>query len=487
MGVNSLHSLGQEQDVRVLFEDSFGTFKRPTNTSTQYLNRGVQANNCNMQKEAQAITRKFTNPLSRDFSDRIKHKTKVEGNIEVDIIPSGTLGIPPTYHPLLFCGIGGMRYTYTIQITNFAAMNDDAFSLPMFTNENVNVSLSVTEGVDYTAETSDEVSATNLAAFLDTSNYLTASSGGTDTITVTTSDVIHLIDTATSLAGATMTLTKIEFICNARQSTLGSLTVVQKMSTLMRAMVGSWVEEVTIKTNSSSQPTISFKLGGKDIIITGVTGIASITDTDTIVVDEATALEANSMVAFEDSNGALDTNSGAGYLVSSVSGTTANFSTVHNASDTDTVFPYLPDPTYTGDAISDVSGSFTIDAVSYNITNYEVTIKNNIKPHEDNAFQETVSDYTQSWREITGKFTIRCNESEVAQLTKFYSNQLTEHALIATFGDTAGARMKVSTPRIQKDKVSVTTPADGDVMIDVEFIALASDYTASDAITITLD
>lgn len=485
MGVNKLHSLGREQDVRALFEDSFGTFRRPTTSSTLGGNTGIQVNSCNLQKEKQAITRKFTNPLSRDHSSRIKHKTKCEGNIELDIVPSGTVGTRPDVYPLLFMGVGGMRFTATLEITAYASMSGDAFTLTMEDNENNSITETFTEGSDFTAATSNTVTATNLATEIDSRANLSASSVGA-TITITTSDRITKLSCASNL-GSTFTLTKIEFVCNSRQTTLGSLTIHQKMSTLMRAMVGSWVEEVTVKTNSSAQPTISFKLGGKNIITTGVTGIASITDSDTLVVDKSTALEVNSLVQFEDSEGELDTNSGAGYLVSSESTTTKNFSTNHNAADTDTIFPFLPTPVYLGEAISDVSGSFQIDGDDFDITNFEVTVKNNIKPHEDNAFQETVSDYTQSWREVEGKFSIRCNEDEVEELTKYYSSALLEFEVIAEFGDTAGSRMRIEMPRCQKVKTSVQTPGDGDVMIDVEFLALATDYQSSDAIVIIFD
>jgi hypothetical protein len=488
MGVEKLHSLGREQDIRALFESAFGTFRRPAPSGSQVNGnaRAIQSNNANLQKDAQAITRKFTNPLSRDHSSRIKHKIKCDGNIETDIVPSGTLGVAPDIYPLLFMGIGGMVYTMQLEITAYASMAGDTFSITLYDNLGNAQVESFAEPGDFTAATSNAATATSLAAEINTRDNMSATVVSSTKVRITFADNIVNVVCASNL-GSTWSGIKVEFLTNNRQRDLGSLTVIQKMSTLMRAMVGSWVEETTIKTNSSSQPTITFKLGGKNLITTGSSGIASVTDSDTLVLDAETALEVNSMVAFEDSNGVLDTNTDAGYLVSANTAGTVDFSTAHNASDTDTIYPHLPTPVYVGEAISDVSGSFEFDGAPLDIVNFELTIKNNIKPHEDNAFQETVSDYTTSWREIEGKFSIRCNSDEVENLTAYYSNRLLDHDIVAVFGETAAYKMTVELPRINITKMPVTTPNDGDVMMDIEFIALASDYDQSDAITITFD
>ena len=487
MGVNQLHSLGREQDVRFLFEDSFGTWKRPALTAVAGVNRGVQVNNAAIQKEPQVIVRKFTNPLSRDHSSTIKHKTKCEASVESDLVPSDTVGGTPDIHPLMYLGIGGCRHYFTITIDNYATMNNDTFTIPMYTNQNVSATQTFIEGTDWNDGGSNTAAAIALAAEIDSRPYLHASVTTPGQIDCYTDDVITWMSNATSLVGATFTFTKIEYICNTRQRKLGSLTMHQKMSTLSRSLTGCWVEETNLKVDSSSQPKLMFKLGGKDVIVTGVTGIASITDSDTLVVDKESTLEANSLVCFEDVDGEIDDNSGAGYLVSSVSGTTVNFSTAHNAADTDTIFPFLPTATFYGEALGNLDGSVTIDGDEFDIINLDLTIKQNIKPHDDNVFQETVSDYTQSFREVEGKFSIRCNEDEVEHLTKFYADQLTDYELVLQVGSTAGSRMTITMPRINKTKMPVTTPGDGEVMMDIEFVALASDYTASDSITITLD
>lgn len=98
MGTAKKHAIGERREIRVKLEDSYGTFKKPTNSAPGSIQvEGLTINH----NAGERIDRKYVNSLSRGINSRITGKKLSEWSLDAQVRPSGSAGTPPEIHPLL--------------------------------------------------------------------------------------------------------------------------------------------------------------------------------------------------------------------------------------------------------------------------------------------------------------------------------------------------------------------------------------------------
>ena len=189
-------------------------------------------------------------------------------------------------------------------------------------------------------------------------------------------------------------------------------------------MRGCYGGEFTITGSGSDEPKISF--GGTGISMTNVgrtltvgTGSSS-TNMD---VTPGTGLQLGSPSATYpiqvDIGGTLNTE------VTTVDATTNNITLGASRSwaDGEVIKPYSPALGDSGVPINGVSGSVTIGGLpasyaSMPITAFDVTVNNNTKALNDEAFTNLMTDFIPGFRSVTGNVTVRANQEQILELNK---------------------------------------------------------------------
>src|SRR5690606_17596560 len=97
-------------------------------------------------------------------------------------------------------------------------------------------------------------------------------------------------------------------------------------------------------------------------------------------IDDPEAFEVGSVISVGTSN-----NSGAGHLVTAKSGSTLTVTPSVSGAQSDgaDVAAFAPSETVAGAPIAGILGSFEVDSVEIPITTFDLTIKNNFAPFND--------------------------------------------------------------------------------------------------------
>jgi hypothetical protein len=263
---------------------------------------------------------------------------------------------------------------------------------------------------------------------------------------------------------------------SASQTALGSLTLQRHMSDVVQeAVTGAWVESATVKMSGGDEPKVTFSGGAADHVHTGAAVLEVIANAGAADITLTLATVANVQIGSIVAVGA-DDNSSAGYQITSVNTATGvcGVSPVLavGAADEANVLPFAPSETTAGSPIAGTLGSITIDSVSALITDAEVTIKNNIKPITDEAFEDNASDYVCGYREVTGVLGLRGRRDFFIHVGK--SKLFGAKDLVIICGSTAGARLKIDIDYAEFEFSPVDVPESDEVMFKIPFKALGN-------------
>jgi hypothetical protein len=267
------------------------------------------------------------------------------------------------------------------------------------------------------------------------------------------------------------------------QSGLTSLSLVQHFNdVLMEAAKGAWVESCTISGKGGDAPRIKFEGGAADLVTTGTSTTNGATSGTTVTVQTADAdnFDVDSVIKV----GTAD-NSGAGFKVTAKSGAALTVNGSPAMGNGVSVIPFVPTETTAGAVLGGIAGSFLIDGVAVGvITEFEVTIKNNIKPISDEALNEKVSDFIVGYREVSGSVTLR-GRSDVIKYHAQRRTDITDTKdLRLAIGTTAGKILTIDIDRAEWVNEGIDSPEADEITIKLPFVALASSAGA-DEITLT--
>jgi hypothetical protein len=251
----------------------------------------------------------------------------------------------------------------------------------------------------------------------------------------------------------------------------------------MEAIKGGWVEGVQISGKGGDAPRIKFEGGGADCVTTGTSTTNGATSGSTVTVQTADAdnFDVDSVIKVGTSD-----NSGVGHKVTAKSGATLTVSGTPAMGNGVAVIPFVPDETTTGSVLGGIAGSFEIDNTAIaTLTEFEVNIKNGIKPINDEALNEKVSDFIVGYREVSGSVTLR-GRSDMIKYHAMRRTDITDYKPIEiVIGTTAGKILTISIPRAEFNPDGVDAPDADEITIKLPFVGLASSATAADEITLT--
>lgn len=425
--------------------------------------------------------------VGRTEFEHIDGPTTVEVTAESYVIPSGTVGTPPDCDSILRAALGRARVI--LEVNNYTLGSGDTVTL-VHDNGTTTTTVVLTEGVDFNAQTSDILTATNIAAAINQDALSTA--GSVDAAANGALITIFSDDGSLTLSSGDVTA------WSARRNEY-ALRDVQALETLTISRVlhngnttspvaiaredvsGCHINELGFSGSGSEPPRMTFSGKGRTHIFTGTAELDS-TITASATADtlagQGANFEAGSIIKV-----GTDDNSGAGFILTSVASDTL---TSTGASMDGTagvaIVPHYLAPTTAGSPIAGTAGSCTIDGDTYPIVSYEVSINNNFLAIEDEAFSERMTDAVPQYREITGTITIRARADLIVEMgrRKLQGNR----AIILTMGSTAGKRCVLSMPQVRFPPSGANTPLEGLTDIPLAFRALDSAEGAADALLV---
>ena len=289
----------------------------------------------------------------------------------------------------------------------------------------------------------------------------------------------------------------------------------------MEAVAGAWVEEMTINASGGEEPTIEFSGGAQRYIHTGSASIAGSTSSgqnDVIVLgtgtddSESFNFNVDSVVGIfdQDDDSEVDTNSGAGYQVTSITNAThtvtvtPTFVTGSTGTDKELRPVTAWDVASTGGTIItstlgqfDLGRAVTVPAESddipdesdVTITGFSVTLKNNVKAIDNASFQSTVTDVIPGNREVSGEFTLFGRREHLIWLNRrrqVDNSSWNSIPVTVTLGDTAGNHLVIEMPAVELDPSSAwdipDAPSGEEMTITVPFMAKDTGVATDDSI-----
>jgi len=191
---------------------------------------------------------------------------------------------------------------------------------------------------------------------------------------------------------------------------------------VQQRMRGCYVGEMTITGSGSDEPKVSFSGTGIDMTNVGRTladgpGTASLS----LDVTASTGLQLGTPTVANPIQ--IDIGSVENYDVTNVTTDTATIAPAATWVDGDVIKPYSPPLADNGVPINGVSGSVTIGGLpasyaSMPITAFDVTVNNNTKALNDEAFTNLMTDFIPGFRSVTGNVTVRANQEQILELNK---------------------------------------------------------------------
>ena len=276
-----------------------------------------------------------------------------------------------------------------------------------------------------------------------------------------------------------------------------SLTSTQSLPTLslfreasgvgMEMILGAYTNEFTLSASGGDEPKMSFSGSASKYAFTGTTTAESGTSGPNATFTAALNnghdnFEAGSLV--QGAGGALG-------RVTSVDRSTGVVTTDSgSAFAAELITPYVPTPTPNSTAVplNGISGSLALTgptATALPITAFEVTIANNIKAINDEAFTDSITDFVTGYREITGSLSVRARADQMKEiiLRKIFEPR----ALTVTLGSgSAGNKVIVTMPKVEFDFSALEIPEAEETTFTLPFVALQNS-TSDDEMTIQFD
>lgn len=259
-----------------------------------------------------------------------------------------------------------------------------------------------------------------------------------------------------------------------------SMTLLRESSeVLSQRMNGCYTEEMTISGSGGEEPRISFSGTGINVVNTGTSTAtnagSSTTGPCNVTASEGENFAANSLVQF--SGGTIAE-------VASVSGDVLTFSATESWSSSETIKPFVPaSPTTAGNPINGITGSITLAGNSdLPITAFEITLTNNIKLINDEAFTDKGTDFVPGFRNVTGSLTVRARKDQIIELNKRKSFGTRDIAIV--LGATAGNILTIDMNQVEFGFSPVEIPEAEEATFTLPFTALGT-TAGADELTLT--
>lgn len=255
---------------------------------------------------------------------------------------------------------------------------------------------------------------------------------------------------------------------------------------LGKALTGAIVDEVEISGNGTAAPKVRVAGVGKLMAYTTRTTTAGAQASGTTVdITNANAAPVGSLIAFyeaADGTTVVDDNSSAGFLVTANDGTTITVdATMTGVASGDIIAPWAPTETLNSDnVVPPTAGSITIGGTAVPLMEYSILCKNNHMPHDQEAFQPTMTGFHSHFRDVTATFKFRAESQKLGVLSnrEAFGNITTAVAL-----GTSGSGLLTLTLKGEMGFEDDDTPLDGTGLVTASFTGLASSANAADELS----
>lgn len=250
---------------------------------------------------------------------------------------------------------------------------------------------------------------------------------------------------------------------------------------LSEVIYGAWVEEMKISGSGGDIPKVTFSGGGTHYALTGTSSVASASsNTCNVTAGTGHNFMVGSLVTVTNQT---DT---------TVTAISTDSLTIQGSGFSGTVVPKVPTPAgITQTVTNGIAGSVSIDGTDYPVTSYEITLKNNCKAFEDEAFSEGVTDFVAGIRDVDGSVTVRARKDHLLALSRrlTYSSGTTraydDVPIIITLGpDGTETDVVITCATAELLFGAIDIPESDEAMLNIPFKALASSSTASDELTL---
>lgn len=267
------------------------------------------------------------------------------------------------------------------------------------------------------------------------------------------------------------------------QSTLGTMSLHRNINgVVLQSMLGASTETMKISASGTDDPKFSFEGSAFDMLHTGYSTLAAeCAASATVVVADADQFEVGSIIQVGTSTGTGTAATGTGHRVTAK--TTVTLTVTPSVTGTQAsglaVVPFSPTETTAGVPISGNLGSLTANfagagALTLPITQFELTLKNNLKWHDDAAFSAIPVDYTPGWRDVTGSISLRARRDQVIALGHYRNSIASIYDLVVTCGSATGTRFVIDIDRAEVDGAQMEVPDADECMIQLPFVAMGS-------------
>lgn len=236
-----------------------------------------------------------------------------------------------------------------------------------------------------------------------------------------------------------------------------SFTITRKVGTWSEAAIGCIVNQAIFRVKGEDECEVEISGLAANFIHTAPTTLAasSASGSDELTITDPTLqLSVGSVIQV-----GTDTNGGAGFQVTTIVGTTVTLESglTADAASAAAVVAYAPTPVTAGSPASCISGSLTIDGSTYYITEFEITLNNNLNMQNDFFGFETAQGYSaSSHREVTfsGTCYVQNEHSKIRGESVLFSSM----PVVLTIGSVAGKKVVLTMSEAEFNIVPMEIP-----------------------------
>jgi len=260
----------------------------------------------------------------------------------------------------------------------------------------------------------------------------------------------------------------------------------------MEAVIGAYVEELKIMGSGGDEPKFSWSGTASKHIFTGTSEVTTGgTTTFEVATNECRNFEPGSLVKSTTSAPAVETATAVVQSVEVGGGTLGDdlvtLTATHTFTAASTITPYTPATTTTAQPpLNGISGSISLNAATdLPITAFEVTVTNNQKAINDEAFTDEVTDFIPGYRSVTGSLTVRARADQMKEIgmRKAFTSRVV--TLVMGNAATPGGFVTIALGKVEFDSSAIEIPEAEEATFTLPFVAFGT--SGDDEVTLTFD
>jgi hypothetical protein len=294
-----------------------------------------------------------------------------------------------------------------------------------------------------------------------------------------------------SVTVGTVTGSGIKYSLSATQAMPSVCLTRETGGVVQQRMRGCYVGEMAISGSGGDEPKVSFSGTGIDMWNIGrsTTTNAGSSATTIEVGSGASALRNSRMFGTPSASFPIQVDVGADSPVSVTGVSSVNGDITLASALTweigDIVKPYSPALGDAGVPINGVSGSVTVeDTISaMPITAFDITVNNNTKALNDEAFTNLMTDFIPGFRSVTGNITVRANQDQIVELNRRKLFGVRDIQMILGSTSPAGSYAVINMPKCEFGFGALEIPEAEEATFTLSFTAL-QDSTGEDEIVL---